>query len=236
MNPTRLLGERFDDVVSGIGATFPIYNRTLRGSYDAHIAVGVVDVSPANCFGYDWDLHVVAYRTWEPGRHGDAPDLCDACARYYADPVRYLPCSPYSCGQVYSDAWGAVYKTTFGVRTGEDLAASRRFDEAKVVAAVQEADAALQALPPLQLTWTAYGPTHVYGRWDAPEKARTWLIGHMERLSKDPNLGAERQQQAADGAVLLAAGADQVRVGVKTYGIKQETTVAAGAAMERPDK
>jgi len=50
-------------------------------------------------------------------------------------------------------------------------------------------------------------------------KARTWLIGHMERLSKDPNLGAERQQQTADGALQLAAGADEVQIGVKTYGI-----------------
>lgn len=224
MNPTRILGTHFDDVVSAVGTTFPIYNRTGRGSYDAHISIGVVDVSPANCFGYDWDCHIVAYRTWEPGRHGDAPGLCDACAGYYADPVRGQPCDPIGCIHVYSDIWGAVYKQVFDVRT---LAAGRRFDEDKLIAAVQEADAALRALPPLGLTWTAYGPTHVYGRWDAPEKARTWLIGHMERLSKDPNLGAERQQQAADGALQLAAGTDEVQIGVKTYGIKQEAAVAA---------
>lgn len=193
----KILGTALEAVpreVDGI----PVYaSGHHRQTWDAHIVIGVRDVSPPFCFGYDWETHVIAYREWHPGRHGGPCPCCD----------------PDTSGGSYY--WGEVNRTILPV-----FHRPEPVDTGKLVEAVHEAARALRELPPNPLRWQAYGPQHVYGNWPTREAAAEWLAGHMERLGHDPNLGAERRQAALANADLLREGAQEVRIGDKRYGVR----------------
>ncbi|MFC6080888.1 hypothetical protein [Sphaerisporangium aureirubrum] len=227
MLTTRILGEDLPSITT----SHPLfYSGNYRQSRDAHIAVGVRDVTPGDHFGYDWKCSVIAYPAWNPGRHGTS---CRVCAEMdpSLDLVPQCPagaeCGHLQDGEYYNESWGQVFVKRFMVLTSADTLVGRRFDPNELTAAVQAGDAALTALPPSPLPWTAYGPSHEYGHWATEREARGWLAGHMGRLAKDRNLGDERQQVAAACAAQLADGAEEVAVGSKVYGIRHRVLVTA---------
>lgn len=218
----RTLGD--PDLPSEV-AGFPVFaSGQYRQSWDDHIVVGVSDVTAGNFFGYDWVCGVRAYRAWPPGRHGTA---CAGCEAVADEQTYWAPCG-VDCGHLwdggsFSETWGVVFDFTFDILTLWDRAAGRRFDAGLLQTAIAAAGVNLAALPPNPLTWTAYGPTHDYGRWATREAAAGWLVGHMQRLSKDRNLGAERQQVAADNMQVLASGSPTVEISGKVYGIREQS-------------
>jgi len=215
----RVLGPDLPDVAT----TYPLtYSGLHRQNWDRHITVGALDITPGSGFGYDWECVVIAYKEWAPGRHGTSCPPCDE--RIERGIVAACPagenCGHLRDGEEYSATWGAVRVARFDVRTSADHRAGRRFDAARLAAAIAAADATLIALPDSSLPWTAYGPAHPYGHWATEQEARAWLIGHMHRLVHDRNLGEQRQRAAAGAADRLAAGSDRVQIGAKIYGIR----------------
>lgn len=202
MLSAKVLGSGVIDAIPSDVHGIPVYvTGQQRQEWDAHIVVGVLDVSsPDSCVGYDWDATVIAYRAWHPGPHGEPCPCCD-------DPAETDLYGFYT--------WGRVKEARLPV----DRSADERVDLGRLTAAIRECGNALAALPKTPLTWVAYGPRHDYGRWATPERAAEWLASHMERLAADPNLGEERQQAARDSAARLHAGARTVTIGGKTYGI-----------------
>lgn len=199
------------DVPGEISGIPVIQSGTQRQGYGAHITIGWIDVTPGNSFGYDWEWSVRGYQPIFGGAHGDNPDL-----------DKYDEEHPYDVEFYFY--WGIIEEIRIDANTGSPWLHDESLAKLRAVLPPLAARLAeISASNPNNWVAECQDPdreTHVYGRWLTEEGAAGWLAEHMRKLSKDRNLGEERQGQAEANAEHITVGARRVSIGRKVYVVR----------------